>query len=99
MIPRESELVVVLDPADATPAADVYGLAGVCYTALTGGEPGQPLLAAAPGVPAALAQTVEAGLRAEPAERPSMVSFGTQLEAAARPTPVGAWSMPAAPSR
>jgi serine/threonine protein kinase len=80
-----------IDPDDAIPAGDVRGLATVCYTALTGvplDEPRRPLPEVAPGVPAALAHAVEAGLADEPADRPSMTSFGAQLRAAVQPTPV-----------
>lgn len=83
-----------LEPGQANPEADVRALAAVCYSALTGvrleaGQPQRPLRQVAPGVPAALAQAVEAGLRSDPAERPSMASFGAQLEVAAKRTPIG----------
>ncbi|MET9020355.1 serine/threonine-protein kinase [Actinopolymorpha sp. NPDC004070] len=81
------------DGSPPTPAGDVYGLAAVCYTALTGTtpEPGlgrRPLHQVAPGVPPALAHVVEAGLQAQPAQRPAMTQFGAQLAAACPSTSV-----------
>jgi hypothetical protein len=79
------------DGTPATPAGDVYGLAAVCYTALTGTTPGpgrQPLHQMAPGVPPALAHIIEAGLQAQPAQRPAMRQFAAQLAAACRSVPV-----------
>ncbi len=81
------------DGAPPTPAGDVYGLAAVCYTALTGTtpEPGlgrRPLHQVAPGVPPALAHIVEAGLQAQPAQRPALRQFAAQLAAACPSVPV-----------
>lgn len=77
----------------ATPAGDVYGLAAVCYTALTGTppEPGparRPLLQLAPGVPPPLAHVVEAGLQGKPEQRPGAAQFAAQVEAAAAAVPI-----------
>lgn len=77
----------------ATPAGDVYGLAAVCYTALTGTppEPGparRPLLQVAPGVPPPLAHVVEAGLQRQPEQRPDAMQFAAQVEAAAPAVPI-----------
>lgn len=85
------------DPAagehGTTAGSDVYGLAAVCYTALSGTtlDPQQqrrPLHQVAPGVPPGLAHAVEAGLQADPTARPSASSFGQQLRAAAEPEPI-----------
>jgi eukaryotic-like serine/threonine-protein kinase len=81
------------DAGPATAASDVYGLAAVCYTALSGAvlDPQQsrrPLHQIAPGVPPGLAHAVEAGLQADPAARPSAGSFGGQLMSAAPAAPV-----------
>ncbi|GAA2757215.1 serine/threonine protein kinase [Actinopolymorpha rutila] len=81
------------DGTPPTPAGDVYGLAAVCYAALTGTtpEPGlghRPLHQVAPGVPSALAHIVEAGLQTQPAQRPAMAQFGAQLAAACPSVPV-----------
>lgn len=85
------------DPAGgeqgSTVASDVYGLAAVCYTALSGTtlDPQQqrrPLHQVAPGVPPGLAHAVEAGLQAAPSARPDASSFGHQLRSAANPEPV-----------
>ncbi|SDT07573.1 serine/threonine protein kinase [Actinopolymorpha singaporensis] len=94
----EAGTVGYSDPAGSdgtppTPAGDVYGLAAVCYTALTGTppEPGlrrRPLHQVAPGVPPALAHIVEAGLQAHPAQRPAMADLGAQLAAACPSVPV-----------
>jgi serine/threonine protein kinase len=77
----------------ATPAGDIYGLAAVCYTALTGTppEPGparRPLLQLAPGVPPPLAHVVEAGLQPRPEQRPGATQFAAQVEAAAAAVPI-----------
>ncbi|MGW5358670.1 serine/threonine protein kinase [Actinopolymorpha pittospori] len=100
----ESGTVGYTDPAGqdgspASPAGDVYGLAAVCYTALTGAppEPGyghRPLHQVAPGVPSALAHIVEAGLQSKPNLRPSAAQFGAQLAAACPSAPVRFPSMP-----
>ncbi len=78
---------------EPTRAGDVYGLAAVCYTALTGSppEPGRghrPLHQVAPGVPPGLAHAVEAGLQNVPGQRPAAEQFGTQLAAACPAAPV-----------
>ncbi|MEQ4205871.1 protein kinase [Actinopolymorpha sp. B17G11] len=79
--------------AEPVPAADIYGLAAVCYTALAGTppEPGQgrrPLHQVAPGVPPALAHVVEAGLAGQPDQRPNAAQFGAQLASACPAVPV-----------
>jgi hypothetical protein len=86
------------DPAEAagvapTAPGDVYGLAAVCYTALTGlpphpGQPRHPLPEAVPGVPVELAHAVAAGLQASPARRPAAGQFADLLFAACAPAPV-----------
>lgn len=76
-----------------TAEGDVYALAAVCLTALTGTPPDPnqkrpPLHQVAPGVPSGLAHAVEAGLHLEPAARPSASQFAELLTAAAAATPV-----------
>lgn len=83
----------LVDEAEPTPADDVRGLAALCYTALAGTpvDPSgahRPLRQAAPGVPAALAHVVEAGLSERPEDRPELAAFGAQVVAAVEPTPV-----------
>jgi eukaryotic-like serine/threonine-protein kinase len=81
------------DAGPPTAASDVYGLAAVCYTALSGTtldsqQQRRPLHQIAPGVPPGLAHAVEAGLQADPGARPSAGSFGGQLMSAAPAAPV-----------
>jgi serine/threonine protein kinase len=85
------------DPAeppgsDPTPAGDVYSLAAICYTALTGliPRPGQqrPVHQVAPGVPPGLAHAIQAGLQEAWDMRPHMAQFGALLDSAAQRTPV-----------
>ncbi|GAB3408939.1 serine/threonine-protein kinase [Flindersiella endophytica] len=76
------------DAGPPTAASDVYGLAAVCYIALSGTtldsqQQRRPLHQIAPGVPPGLAHAVEAGLQADPSARPSAGSFGGQLMSAA----------------
>ncbi len=76
-----------------TPAGDVYGLAAVCYTALTGvvPRPGQarpPLAEAVPDAPSGLLHAVEAGLAPVAARRPTAAQFADLLYAACPPAPV-----------
>jgi len=91
---------------EATPAADVYGLAALAYTALTGYAPlGQLNLKPYPqGVEGELARCVEASLNQLPALRPTMAALASALSAAAlasegapqpaayRSVPPGQWS-------
>ncbi len=79
--------------AAPTAAGDVYGVAAVCYTALTGlpprpGQPRLPLAEAAPGLPSELAHAVAAGLQAVPARRPDAGQFADLLYGACAPVPV-----------
>lgn len=81
------------DAGPPTAASDVYGLAAVCYTALSGTsldaqQQRRPLHQIAPGVPPGLAHAVEAGLQEDPSARPSAGSFGGQLTSAAPAAPV-----------
>ncbi|MFD2080128.1 Serine/threonine protein kinase [Actinopolymorpha cephalotaxi] len=76
-----------------TPAGDVYGLAAVCYTALTGvvPRPGQarpPLAEAVPDAPPGLLHAVGAGLQPVAARRPTAAQFADLLYAACPPAPV-----------
>ena len=80
-------------PAGRTPAGDVFGLAAVCYTALTGipPRPGQsrsPLPEAVPDVPQGLAHAVAVGLQPVAARRPSAAQFANLLYGACSPAPV-----------
>ncbi|SDT07541.1 serine/threonine protein kinase [Actinopolymorpha singaporensis] len=81
-------------PGPATsPAGDVYGLAAVCYTALTGvvPRPGQgrpPLAEAVPDAPSGLVHAVGAGLQPVAARRPTAAQFADLLYAACPPAPV-----------
>ncbi len=96
-----------LPTSGPTAEVDVYSLAAVCLTALTGTPPDPnqkrpPLHQVAPGVPSGLAHAVEAGLHLEPAARPSASQFAELLAAACAATPVrfpeGLTSMPSGPS-
>ena len=85
----------------ATAAADVHGLAAVCFTALAGVTPyrdaqsdgrfaGGPASAAAlgplvPSAPAALIAAIEAALHPDPRARPDAAGFGRALFAACTP--------------
>lgn len=76
-----------------SPAGDVYGLAAVCYTALTGvvPRPGQarpPLAEAVPDAPSGLLHAVGAGLQPVAARRPTAAQFADLLYAACPPAPV-----------
>lgn len=79
--------------AEPTPADDVWALAAIAYTALTGeaptaGRPHRPLAEAQPNCPPGLVHAVEAGL-AEPAERrPPAAQFAELVYAACPPAPV-----------
>lgn len=71
--------------------ADIYSLAAVLYLALTGEPPASPgyarklLSELAPRVPAVMRDTIERGLRDDPAERyPTPESFGAALGSASR---------------
>ncbi|GAA2757214.1 serine/threonine-protein kinase [Actinopolymorpha rutila] len=81
-------------PGPATsPAGDVYGLAAVCYTALTGvvPRPGQarpPLAESVPDAPSGLVHAVGAGLQPVAARRPTAAQFADLLYAACPPAPV-----------
>ncbi|WP_020573292.1 serine/threonine protein kinase [Actinopolymorpha alba] len=83
------------EPSESTPspAGDVYGLAGVCYTALTGltpraGEPHRPIHQVSPGVPPGLAHAIEAGLQRAWDMRPHIGQFAALLDAACPRVPV-----------
>jgi serine/threonine protein kinase len=81
------------DGSEPTQAGDVYSLAAICYTALTGlaprsGEPPRPIHQVAPGVPPGLAHAVQAGLQSAWDMRPHMSQFAPLLEGASRPVPV-----------
>ncbi|MET9020354.1 protein kinase [Actinopolymorpha sp. NPDC004070] len=76
-----------------TPAGDVYGLAAVCYTALSGvvPRPGQarpPLAEEVPDAPPGLVHAVGAGLQPVAARRPTAAQFADLLYAACAPAPV-----------
>ncbi|MGW5358669.1 serine/threonine protein kinase [Actinopolymorpha pittospori] len=80
-------------PAGRTPAGDVFGLAAVCYTALTGipprpGQPRPPLPEAVPDVPQGLAHAVAVGLQPVAARRPTAAQFADLLYGACPPAPV-----------
>lgn len=80
-------------PSGRTPAGDVFGLAAVSYTALTGipPRPGQsrpPLPEAVPDVPQGLAHAVAVGLQPVAARRPSAAQFADLLYGACSPAPV-----------
>lgn len=84
-----------LDPAVAaggalSAASDVYGLAAVCFHALTGEPPvpGAERWPSGAGVPPALAAAVAAGLDLEPLRRPTAVEWGEAVGAAAPVAPV-----------
>ena len=81
------------DDSDPTPAGDVYSLAAICYSALTGlvprpGEAHRPLHQVAPGVPPGLAHAIQAGLQRAWDMRPHMGQFGSLLDSASRRAPV-----------
>jgi len=76
----------VLAGAAPGPAADVHGLAAVCFAALTGAAPYDAdgrrralLTESAWAVPASLAAVVEAGLATDPHQRPTPVEFGAAV--------------------
>ncbi|MGW5358671.1 serine/threonine protein kinase [Actinopolymorpha pittospori] len=86
------------DPAEAgesepSPAGDVYSLAAICYTALTGllpraGERHRPIHQVSPGVPPGLAHAIEAGMQRAWDMRPHMSQFGTLLTTSCPAVPV-----------
>jgi hypothetical protein len=86
----------VLDGAPFTPASDVYALAAICFTALTGAPPltgdgasGRPPLSGlAPTVPRAMAELVESALAPDVAGRPDAATFAARLLASAPALPV-----------
>lgn len=77
---------------EATPAADVYGLAAAVYAALTGYAPlGQVNLKAhAAGAMGVLAASVEAALNQTPAQRPTMEALTAAITASASDAPADA---------
>jgi hypothetical protein len=83
-------------PVGPGSAADVHGLAAVCFSALAGAPPyrerdavlAQPLGPLALGVPAALVAAIEAGLDPDPSARPDAATFGRALFAACAPEAV-----------
>lgn len=82
-----------LHGAGPTPAGDVYALAAVCHTGLTGvpprpGQSRQPLADAVPGLPTGFVHAVGAGLQAVPARRPDAAQFANLVYAACSPAPV-----------
>jgi serine/threonine protein kinase len=82
-----------LEPGgEPTAAGDVFGLAAVGWTALTGSAPvtsGRPaLLSLDPGVPPGLAHAIEAGLQEDPALRPGADQLADMVYAATSPAPV-----------
>ncbi|HEX3708177.1 MAG TPA: serine/threonine-protein kinase [Mycobacteriales bacterium] len=97
-------------PRDTTPspATDVFGVAAVGYTALTGVPPRPAgtggripsVVELAPWVPAALASAVEAGLAADPETRPSAIAFASSVlrSCAASPVRLGGPRKSAAPA-
>jgi eukaryotic-like serine/threonine-protein kinase len=83
-------------PMGSESAADVHGLAAVCFSALAGVPPyterdaalAQRLGPLALGVPAALVAAIEAGLDPDPSARPDAATFGRALFAACAPEAV-----------
>ena len=81
-------------------ASDVYGLAAVCWTALTGSAPdprvstmsagarAEALRAHAPGTPDTLADAIARGLAADPTDRPDAAQFSQQVWRCAAAQPV-----------
>jgi eukaryotic-like serine/threonine-protein kinase len=83
-----------------TPASDIFGLAAVCYSALTAGA--RPGVASGAGagasfgdclpslvrVPAAMIAAIEAALDPDPHARPDAASFARALYASCAPEPV-----------
>ena len=73
-------------------AGDVFGLAAVGWTALTGSAPAATarpaLLSLSPGIPPGLAHAIEAGLQEDPELRPGADQLADMVYAAASPAPV-----------
>lgn len=91
----------VLGGADPSAASDVYGLAAVCFRALTGElamprpsavrgrrSAAVPLRQLAPDAPDALVMAIEAALARAPRARPDAAGFAARLAAAAPAAPV-----------
>jgi eukaryotic-like serine/threonine-protein kinase len=91
---------VLLTGAPLQPASDVYGLAAICWAALTGAAPdprvstmstaarAEALCASAPGTPEKLADAVARGLAGDPAARPDAAEFSHLVWASAAAVPV-----------
>lgn len=85
---------VTLRGGEPTPAGDVYGLAAVAYTALTGIVPAgpdearRPLQQVAPGVPPPTAHAVQAGLGQDPRARPGAEEFAELVGGSCPSVPV-----------
>ncbi len=98
----------VLTGAPPGPEGDVYGLAAVCWAALTGRTPdstvsamsaparAEALCASAPGTPRELADAVACGLSADPPTRPDAAGFARLVWGSSAPQPV---RLPAGPPR
>jgi eukaryotic-like serine/threonine-protein kinase len=91
---------VVLTGEPVRAASDVYGLAAVCWTALTGSAPdprvstmsagarAEALRAHAPGTPDTLADAIARGLAADPTHRPDAAQFSQLVWRCATAQPV-----------